>query len=247
MAFLETSGLCKSYGNKRAVDGLSLSAESGSVVGLLGANGAGKSSTLKMVAGLLKPDAGSIHIDGVQVDSPDHQAAMPIGFAPQEPALYLELTGRENLEFFGRIYGIRASDRHVRVTDVLEAVGLSGEADNPVNTWSGGMRRRLNLAIALLHQPRLLVLDEPMVGVDLEWRARLLAVIRQMSVAGAAVLYATHSLEDARDICDTIGVMDGGRLVAFGPLARHDDKGSDTAGPAIDQMLSMVQRREGVQ
>lgn len=223
---LRLEGLEKRFGAVKAVDGLSLQVERGEIFGLLGPNGAGKSTTIAMAMGLLRPDRGQVRIG--EAGSPRESVVRRcIGVAPQAEAIYDDLTGEENLVFFARLLGV--SNARLAAQRCLDRVGLLARARDRVRTYSGGMRRRLNLAAAILHDPPLLLLDEPTAGVDPQSRASLLDLVRSLAAAGAAVLYTTHYMEEAERLCDRVGVMDHGRLLDCGTvselLARH---GSET-------------------
>jgi ABC-2 type transport system ATP-binding protein len=219
---LRLSNLRKSFGpaSKRvvAVDGLSLDVARGEVFGLLGPNGAGKSTTIGMAVGLITPDEGTVQIEGA--GAPTLPAArMHLGVAPQEIALYDELTGEENLRFFGKLHELSGARLRDRVDAVLELVGLSPRRGDRVKGYSGGMKRRLNLAAALLHDPPLLLLDEPTAGVDPQSRNNLLEVVRELARQGRTIIYTTHYMEEASKLCDRVGIMDRGRLLALGTVA----------------------------
>ena len=218
MSLLRVEHLRKSFGELVAVDEVSFEVRAGEVFGLLGPNGAGKSTTMNMIAGLLEPDEGSIHLDGREL-GPNHRAARRIlGVVPQDLALYPELTAWENLDFFGRLYGLRGSELHSRIDSSLERIGLEDRAHDRARTYSGGMKRRLNFGIALLHRPRLLILDEPTVGVDPQSRAHLLDSIRRLNAEGLSCIYASHYMEEVQAICDRVAIMDHGRIVACDTL-----------------------------
>jgi ABC-2 type transport system ATP-binding protein len=213
---LSASGLTKRFGDRVAVDGVSLSIAPGETYGLLGPNGAGKTTTISMVCGLVVPDGGSVAVAGRPVRPDDPEGKARIGLVPQEIALYPDLTARENLAFFGRLQGLRRAELAERVGAVLALVGLAERADDRVDTYSGGMKRRANIAAGLLHEPDLLVLDEPTVGVDPQSRNAILESIEELGGAGLSVLYTTHYMEEAERLCDRIGIIDEGRLVAEG-------------------------------
>jgi ABC-2 type transport system ATP-binding protein len=208
--------LRKRYGDLVAVDDVSFAIGPGETYGLLGPNGAGKTTVISMVAGILTRDAGQIRVLGRPVSTGSPAGKADIGYVPQDIAVYPDLTGAENLRFFASMYGLsRATARH-RVTEVLETVGLGDRARERVATYSGGMKRRLNIAVGLLHRPRLLILDEPTVGVDPQSRNAILQSIEVLSAEGMAVLYTTHYMEEAERLCDRVGVIDLGRLIAEG-------------------------------
>ena len=220
MNLLEVEHLRKTFDDLVAVADVSFHVAPGEIFGLLGPNGAGKSTTMMMLAGLLQPDSGSITLEGRILDLHDRELRRILGVVPQELAIYPDLTARENLNFFGRLYGLRGGKLKERVGISLDRTGLAGRADDLASEFSGGMKRRLNFGVALLHQPRLLILDEPTVGVDPQSRAHLLDCIRDLSKEGVAALYASHYMEEVQAVCGRVGIMDRGRMLACGGL--HD-------------------------
>ena len=215
---IEVRELYKRFGDLKAVDGISFTAGSGEIYGLLGPNGAGKTTTLSMIAGLLAPDSGAIRFDGIDVAAEPLRVKASLGVVPQENALYEELSATEHLNFWGGLYGLSGRALKTAVATTLDQVGLAGRAKEPVRGFSGGMKRRLNLGMGLIHQPKAILLDEPTVGIDPQARANILEVVRQVADAGTTVLYTTHYLEEAEQICDRIGIVDHGRLLAEGTL-----------------------------
>jgi ABC-2 type transport system ATP-binding protein len=208
--------LVRRYGDLTAVDGVSFRVEPGETYGLLGPNGAGKTTTISMVAGLIPADAGSVTVAG-QVMGPSEVAVKRhIGLVPQELAIYPELTARENLAYFGRLQNLRGKELSRRVDEVLELIGLADRASEATKNYSGGMKRRLNIGIGLLHRPTLLILDEPTVGVDPQSRNAILESVEALGLEGMAVLYTTHYMEEAERLCDRIAIMDSGRIQAEG-------------------------------
>jgi ABC-2 type transport system ATP-binding protein len=218
MGLLKVQGLVKSFGAIRAVDGVSFEVHPGEIYGLLGPNGAGKTTCISMISGLLKPDAGEVFVGGVPFRSNPQAARGLMGVVPQELAIYEELTGRENLEFWGRMAGLDSPLARDRAAELLDALSLVDRAGDAVRTYSGGMKRRINLGCALLHRPRLLLLDEPTVGIDPQARLNILEFIRGLRESGTAILYTTHYLEEAETLCQRIGILDHGRLLAEGTL-----------------------------
>ncbi len=216
---LHVSRLAKSFGAVRAVDGVGFAIEPGEIYGLLGPNGAGKTTTISMICGLLRPDAGEVLVEGTNFWEDPARAKRVLGVAPQELALYEELSGRENLEFWGRLGGLTRPQARERAGEILSALSLLERAKDPVGRYSGGMKRRVNLGAALMHRPRLLLLDEPTVGIDPQARANILDFIRALGRDGTAILYTTHYLEEAEGLCRRIGIIDHGRLLAEGTLA----------------------------
>ncbi|MFN8035113.1 MAG: ABC transporter ATP-binding protein [Acidimicrobiia bacterium] len=213
---LVCDGLRKEYGERLAVDGVGFSIAAGETYGLLGPNGAGKTTAISMVCGLLERDAGTVTVSGRSLDREQHAVKASIGYVPQEVAVYPDLTARENLRFFGRLYGLSRQLLTDRVEHALETVGLLDRADDRADSFSGGMKRRLNIAAGLLHEPQLLVLDEPTVGVDPQSRNAIFEAVTTLGVRGLAVLYTTHYMEEAERLCDRIGILDNGRFVAEG-------------------------------
>ena len=218
MSLLRVNRLSKAFGSVRAVERVNLEVKEGEIYGLLGPNGAGKTTTLSMVCGLLKPDAGEVIIQGQGFWSDPLRARRIMGVVPQEIALYDDLSGRENLEFWGRMAGLTSKEAVARAGELLEALALTDRARDALKNYSGGMKRRVNLGCALLHRPRLLLLDEPTVGIDIQARITILEFIRQLTRDGAGVLYTTHYLEEAETLCDRIGIIDHGEILAEGTL-----------------------------
>jgi ABC-2 type transport system ATP-binding protein len=214
---LSAHDLKKSYDSRVAVSGISIEMHAGGILGLLGPNGAGKSTTIQMLCGLLKPDQGEVKIDG-QPDPTRASVRRKLGVAPQQLALYEDLTGAENVRFFGELQGLQSAKLEERVSRVLEFTGLKDRADHRARTYSGGMQRRLNLACALVHEPAVLLLDEPTVGVDPQSRNHIFENIEALAKSGAAILYTTHYMEEAERLCDRVAIMDQGKILAAGTL-----------------------------
>jgi len=218
MNMLGVERLAKTFGAIHAVDAVSFEVRPGEIYGLLGPNGAGKTTTIAMISGLLKPDAGEVFVAGTALGADPRKAKRIMGVVPQELAIYEELTGRENLEFWGRMAGLSARDARARTSELLAALTLTDRAKDAVKTYSGGMKRRINLGCALLHRPQLLLLDEPTVGIDPQARLNILEFIGNLRASGTAILYTTHYLEEAESLCQRIGIIDHGRLLAEGTL-----------------------------
>jgi ABC-2 type transport system ATP-binding protein len=206
--------LRKSYEEAKAVDGLSLDVRAGEVFGLLGPNGAGKTTTIHMAVGLVVPDAGSVVVNGSGSPT-DPEVRRSIGVAPQTLALYDEMTADENLSFFGRLFGLRGGALADRVGHLLDWTGLAPRRHDRVGGFSGGMKRRLNLAAALVHDPRLVLLDEPTAGVDPQSRNAIFDAVKQMKAEGRTIVYTTHYMEEAERLCDRVAIVDHGRLLAL--------------------------------
>lgn len=228
---LELVDLRKSHGPTLALDGVSLRVEPGEIVGLLGPNGAGKTTLVSITSGLLAPDRGEVRLSLPDVSGSPRDPAVRrrIGLAPQALAIYPELSAAENLEFFARLCGCTATQARARVEWALAFVDLEPRRNARAKTYSGGMARRLNLAVALVHDPALLLLDEPTVGVDPQSRSRLLDNVAQLREQGKAVLYTTHYMEEAERICDRVAILDHGKLLALDRtdalLAAHAGQG----------------------
>ena len=218
-SLIAVESLGKRYGARVALSGVSLSVGAGEIVGLLGPNGAGKTTTLSILATLLTADEGNVRVAGHRLPAEAAAARRLIGVVPQQTAVYPTLTARENLYFFGRMQGLngRAADR--AAAWALSFTALEGRADEPVASFSGGMRRRLNLACGILHRPRVVLLDEPTVGVDPQSRERIFEAVTELAGDGAAVLYSTHYMEEAERLCARVVLLDAGRMIAAAPTA----------------------------
>lgn len=225
---LEVKGISKSYRGKKAVDGLSFCLAPGEVLGLIGTNGAGKSTTISMIATLSKPDEGQILFQGKDIRKNPRPLREKLGYVPQEIALYEPLSGADNLKFFGRAGGLSGSLLKERICAAAAMVGFTEEMlKKRVGEYSGGMKRRLNIAVALLKQPELLILDEPTAGVDIASRNLILQAVRQLAARKAAVIYVGHYMDEVEKICDAICVLDQGRTVCSMPLAKALDNGEE--------------------
>jgi ABC-2 type transport system ATP-binding protein len=210
--------LVKSYGPLCAVDGVSFTVAKGELYGLLGPNGAGKTTIMSMLSGLLAPDEGRILFDGTDLAGEPLKVKAQLGVVPQEPALYENLSARENLSFWGGLYGLSGAQLTQAVDRVLDVVGLKDRAKDPVKQYSGGMKRRINLALGLVHGPRAVLMDEPTVGIDPQARLNILEAVKQVAAGGTTVIYTTHYLEEAEELCDRIAIMDHGKILAEGTL-----------------------------
>ena len=215
---IEVKDLQKSYGDLIAVDRVSFSASSGTVFGLLGPNGAGKSTTISCLSGLLKPTAGSIRVGGFDLAVDAVKAKASLGIVPQELAIYEDLSARDNLAYWGAAYGLKGDRLKQRVDHVLNRIGLTDRAGELPKKYSGGMKRRLNFGCGLVHEPAVLLLDEPTVGVDPQSRERLFDLVREEKAKGTCVLYTTHYMEEAEKLCDELAIIDHGKIIAGGTL-----------------------------
>ena len=224
---VSAQNLRKSYGNHVAVDGLSFEIHRGETFGLLGPNGAGKTTTISMLVGLLRPDGGNVVVGdhsakstGASGNPIDHSVRRLIGVAPQSLSLYDELTAKENLEFFGQLYGLSGNRLRERVAWALAFAELEDRRKDRLSTFSGGMKRRMNIAVALIHEPQILLLDEPTVGVDPQSRNHIFESIQRLQKDGMTILYTTHYMEEAQRLCESVAIMDHGKLLALDTVSR---------------------------
>jgi ABC-2 type transport system ATP-binding protein len=244
--FLDVRGVRKSYGRTVALDGVDLAVGEGTILGLLGPNGAGKTSLVSIVAGLRRPDAGTVHVAGIDVTREPGRARSLIGFAPQDTAVYPSLAVRENIRFFAALAGLRGGELRARVDDVLGALGLAELSERRAAQLSGGERRRLHTAIALVHRPRLVLLDEPTTGADVRTRGEILALVRALADEGSAVVYSTHYLHEIEELHAAVAFIDRGQVVAQGDVtdlvARH---GASALELTFDGDVPPALRRDG--
>lgn len=215
---LEVSQLRKTYDKKQALQDVTFSLKAGTCFGFLGPNGAGKSTTMKILTGIVKPDSGSVKLFGQDITLNPSAVSEFIGYVPQDITLYEKLNAYDNLEFFGQSYGVKGSELKKRIHEVLEKTGLLDRANDGVHTYSGGMKRRINIAAALLHRPKLLILDEPTVGIDPQSRNHVFEMIRDLNNEGVTIIYSTHYMEEVEVLCDQVAIMDQGTVKANGPL-----------------------------
>jgi len=215
---IEVQDLRKQFGDLIAVNDVSFTARPGTIFGLLGPNGAGKTTTISCISGLLKPSAGHVRVMGHDVATDGPASRRQLGVVPQELALYEDLSARENVSYWGSAFGLRGSALKARVNAALELAGLVDRAKEAVKKFSGGMKRRLNFACGIVHEPKALLLDEPTVGVDPQSRMRLLDLVREQAQAGTCVVYTTHYMEEAESLCDQLAIIDHGQIIAAGSL-----------------------------
>lgn len=218
MNMLTVGDLRKSFGELAAVKGVSFTVEKGESFGLLGPNGAGKSTIINMITGLFPPTSGVVHIKDIDVIKNTKQAQKLIGAVPQEIALYQTMSARENLKFWGRMYNLSGSSLEKSIDEVLEIIGLTERAKDKVETFSGGMKRRVNIGAAILHRPELLIMDEPTVGIDPQSRNHILETVKRLNSEGMTIIYTSHYMEEVEYLCERIGIIDHGELIASGTL-----------------------------
>ncbi|MCY9092842.1 ABC transporter ATP-binding protein [Bacillus mojavensis] len=230
---LQAENIKKAYGKKTIVKGISFSLKKGESFGLLGPNGAGKSTTISMISGLVPLDGGEITVGGYVIGKDTNKAKQTIGIVPQEIALYPTLTAQENLVFWGKMYGLTHGEAKKRSAEVLEYVGLTERAKEKIETFSGGMKRRINIGAALMHKPELLIMDEPTVGIDPQSRNHILETVKQLNETGMTVIYTSHYMEEVEYLCDRIGIIDQGEMIAIGT---KNDLCSRLGGDTIIQM-----------
>lgn len=215
-SILQAINLVRKFGDLTAVDNVSFTIQEGEIFSLLGPNGAGKTTTISMLSTLLAPTSGDAQINGFSIKNDNMQVRKYIGIVPQEVALYDDLTALENLQYWGKLYDLKGRELDQRVDVVLEQIGLSDRAKDRVKTYSGGMKRRVNIAAGLLHKPKLLFMDEPTVGIDPQSRRKILDMVKELNQQGMAILYTTHYMEEAQELSDRVGIIDHGKLIAVG-------------------------------
>ncbi len=215
---IELQHLVKRYGDKTAVGDVTLEVHAGEIFGFLGPNGAGKTTTIRVIVGLLQPTSGTVRVGGYDVQAQPLQAKAICGYVPDQPNLYAKLTARELLRFVGDLYGVKRTQVAHRIEELLRLFDLTAAGDDPIDSYSHGMKQKTALAAALMHDPRVLVLDEPTVGLDPKSARLFKDILRQMADRGAAVFLSTHILEIAEHMCDRIGIIDRGRLIAVGTM-----------------------------
>jgi ABC-2 type transport system ATP-binding protein len=239
-SLIETRNLCKRYGDKTAVNNVTFDVYGGEVFGFLGPNGAGKTTTIKMIVGLLLPTSGSVKVAGYDIISQPLQAKAISGYVPDTPNLYAKLTGRELLRFVGDLYNLDRKQVAQRTDELLRVLDLAGAADDTVDSYSHGMQQKASLAAALMHDPRVLVLDEPTVGLDPKSARLIKDILRQMADRGAAVFLSTHILEIAERMCDRIGIIDKGQVIASGTMDELRSLGKAGETSLEDIFLSLT-------
>ena len=213
---LEINNLKKYFDNTKAVDNISFKVEKGDILGLLGPNGAGKSTTISIISTLLKADEGSVLYKGLDIEKEPKKIQKELGFVPQEIALYPSLSGYDNLKFWGKVYGLKGDKLKEKIEEVSQIIGIDKRLKDKVEEYSGGMKRRLNIGSALLHNPEIIILDEPTVGIDPQSRNHILDAVKEINKKGSTVIYTSHYMEEVEYLCDKICIMDEGKIIAQG-------------------------------
>lgn len=242
---VELKGLVKRYSDIVALDNLDLDVRHGEIFGLLGPNGSGKSTTMKIILGLVKPDAGSVKVLGLNVSDNPVAVKRQVGYVPETPRIYEFLTGLEYLDFVGDVYGVEISEKKKRIATYLEALGLEGREGDMINSYSQGMKQKVALISALIHRPKLLVLDEPLNGLDPKSARIVKDLLRELSVQGVTVIISTHILEIAQAMCDRIAIMYEGRLMAEGNMGELRDEAS-MPGSNLEDIFLKLTGTEGI-
>ncbi|NCF64493.1 MAG: ATP-binding cassette domain-containing protein [Chloroflexi bacterium] len=249
---IQVENLDKRFDDIHAVDNISFNVQQGEIFSLLGPNGAGKSTTISMISGLLSPDEGDASILGHSITQHGADAKACIGIVPQEIALYEDLTARENMEFWGKMYGLRGQELRQRVDEVLQMIGLTERQKDRIEKYSGGMKRRVNIGVALLHKPAVIIMDEPTVGIDPQSRRHILDGVKELQAEGATILYTTHYMEEAQELSDHIAIMDNGQIMASGThdelvrlIGRQDQIDLQLSAPS-EQVIAQWQEIPGV-
>ncbi len=237
---IETRNLVKRYGDKLAVNNVTFDVQGGEIFGFLGPNGAGKTTTIKMIVGLLQPTSGMVKVHGFDVQAQPLQAKAASGYVPDTPNLYAKLTGRELLRFVGDLYGLDRGQVARRIEELLRILELTAAADDTIDSYSHGMQQKTSLAAALVHDPRVLVLDEPTVGLDPKSARLIKDILRQLAERGAAVMLSTHILEIAERMCDRIGIINKGELVAIGTMEQLRELGKSGETSLEDIFLGLT-------
>ncbi|HBC31419.1 MAG TPA: export ABC transporter ATP-binding protein [Clostridiales bacterium] len=249
---LKVDNLYKNFGNIVAVDGISFEVKKGEIFGLLGPNGAGKSTTISIISTLIPPTSGEIIFEGESIFENSKNIRQNLGIVPQDIALYPTLTGYENLKFWGNLYGLKGTELKKRINEVADIIGLNGRLKDKVEKYSGGMKRRLNIGAALLHQPELLIMDEPTVGIDPQSRSHILDTVLKLSAKGITIIYTTHYMEEAENLCTRICIMDEGKIIASGTkqelveLVREKTQINIKLDNISDNMLQIFKKIQGV-
>lgn len=251
MSLVEIKNLCKRFGQHTAVKDISLNIEEGQIYGLLGPNGAGKSTTINIICGLLSKDSGDINIFNKPMNKKARDIKRNLGVVPQDIAIYEDLTAYENIAFFASLYGVKGKELKKRVTETLEFVGLKDKAKEYPSKFSGGMKRRLNIACAIVHEPRLIVMDEPTVGIDPQSRNHILDSIKELNRRGCTIIYTSHYMEEVEAICSNLAIMDQGKVIAEGEKHELIQKYTDCSTIIVEvhtvEHIEELNKLKGVQ
>ncbi len=247
---LQANNLVRKFGDLTAVDDVSFTIQEGEIFSLLGPNGAGKTTTISMLSTLLAPTNGDAQINGFSIKNDNMQVRKYIGIVPQEIALYDDLTALENLRYWGKLYDLGGRELNQRVGEVLEQIGLTDRAKDRLKTYSGGMKRRVNIAAGLLHKPKLLFMDEPTVGIDPQSRRMILDMVKELNNQGMSILYTTHYMEEAQELSDRVGIIDHGKLIAVGTQEELTQQVGETDSiriltDAMDDLPSIAAKLQG--
>ena len=250
-SILQANNLVRKFGDLLAVDNVSFDIQEGEIFSLLGPNGAGKTTTISMLSTLLAPTSGDARINGFSIINDNMQVRKYIGIVPQEIALYDDLTAMENLHYWGRLYDLGGRELEQRVQEVLEQIGLSDRAKDRMKTYSGGMKRRVNIAAGLLHKPKLLFMDEPTVGIDPQSRRMILDMVKELNQQGMSILYTTHYMEEAQELSDRVGIIDQGKLIAVGTQSELTQQVGETDSiriqtDAMDDLPAVAEKLKGL-
>lgn len=249
---INIKNVLKKYGNNTAIDDLSLDIKEGEIFGLLGPNGAGKTSLINAIIGLNKIDKGDIFIFGKTLDENEKEIKRQMGIVPQDLAIYNDLTAYENIDLFASLYGLKGKEKNNNINEVLGFVGLLDKKDEYPKSFSGGMKRRLNIAVAIVHQPKLVIMDEPTVGIDPQSRNKILESVRILNKRGTTIIYTTHYMEEVEAVCSNIGIIDSGKLIAKGSkeelknLVQDEEKAIFKIKPLDINLLEDIRNIEGV-
>lgn len=249
MSLLKVDNLHKSFKKFKAVNGVSFEVKQGEIFGFLGPNGAGKSTTISMISTLLRPNAGEILYKGKNILNNPKAIQKKLGIVPQEIALYPTLSGYENLKFWGNVHGVKGRNLKERIDDVSKIIGIEERLKDKVENYSGGMKRRINIGVALLHEPELLIMDEPTVGIDPQSRNHILDTVLRLNKEGMTIIYTSHYMEEVEYLCTRIGIMDKGKIIALGTKEKlaHIIKDQNKISLKLDKVTSdLIQRIKGI-
>jgi len=243
---IQVRELSKTFGAFKAINNISFNVKKGEIFGLLGPNGAGKSTLINIMSSVIKADLGTISLNGIGLSTHTNESKSIIGIVPQEISLYENFSAYENLKFFGKLYGIDKAVLKKRMEEILKLIGLENRKNDLIKTYSGGMKRRINIAAALLHKPKILLMDEPTVGVDPQSRNQIFEVVEQLNKQGVTIIYTTHYMEEVVRLCNTIAIMDNGKIIAQGTLEelQNQTKSNDQVEIVFEEIK--VEQKEAI-